>query len=200
MWKKIKKWWLKRKMRKALKSTVFQPPIEQSAAPRNTGEPPFGIPHWLNMPESVLESESLLEQRVRQCNYIEPELPTHCPQCNTPVTPSKIDDRVVACVWCKLMMITKEAHNDPNIQRDITHANAGVTPKQTKVPTLNMEKIRDFGGISAQDVMDVLHIKREIELDQARAFGEGYTLGKHGMSREEYNKKKRENLENENDI
>jgi hypothetical protein len=82
------------------------------------------------------------------------------------------------------MFMTPEAHDDPNIQRDITHANAGVTPKQTKMR----------GRILGQDVMDVLQIKREIELGQARAFGRGYAIGKYGMSREEYNKKKRENF------
>lgn len=43
------------------------------------------------------------------------------------------------------------------------------------------------GRISGQGIMDVLEIKHDIGLGQAAAFGEGYTRGKYGMSRAEYN-------------
>jgi hypothetical protein len=115
---------------------------------------------------------------------VDEKLPRTCPNCGSNTVPSKIDDRLVACLNCKLVFATQEAMDDPNIQRDLTHANAGMTPKITPTPPPE-EPIVD--RISAQDVMDVLHIRREIELDQARAFGEGYTRGKYGMSRAEYN-------------
>lgn len=196
MWKKIKAWWIKRKIRKALKNTVFQPPIKRTAGAIILDEfdelgPPCADKKVEEQRQKWLK---YLKGPAPAFNHPESELPQFCPQCNTAVTPSRIDDRVVGCRRCNMMFVTKEAHDDPNIQRDITHANAGITPKQTKMSP--RDRI-----IAHEGIMDVLWIKREIELDQARAFGEGYTRGKHGMSRAKYNEKmkqERENLENEN--
>jgi len=57
---------------------------------------------------------------------VDPKLPRECPLCGGPNTPSKIDDRMVACFSCKQVYMTSEAFDDPNIQRDITHAQAGI--------------------------------------------------------------------------
>jgi len=59
-------------------------------------------------------------------NASDPSLPEQCPNCGQPVTPSKIDDRVVGCKVCKTMYCTKAAMDDPNIQRDIVHTRAGI--------------------------------------------------------------------------
>ena len=115
MFKKLKFWWLKRKLRKTMKNTKFIRPA------------------WLDDPMVIRVPPK--EKAQTNFNRSEPELPQSCPKCGGPVTPSKIDDRVVACVPCKLMFLTQAAYDDPNIQRDITHANAGITPRMNKIAT-----------------------------------------------------------------
>ena len=58
-----------------------------------------------------------------------PRLPRECPICGGPTNPSKIDDRMVACFACKQVYMTTEAFDDPNIQRDMTHAQNGISCK-----------------------------------------------------------------------
>ena len=57
---------------------------------------------------------------------VDERLPRRCPLCNGLCTPSKVDDRMVACFACKEVYMSQEAFADPNIQRDITHAQAGI--------------------------------------------------------------------------
>lgn len=60
---------------------------------------------------------------------VDPRLPRECGLCGNPTTPSKIDDRMVACYGCTLVFMTEECHDDPNIQRDLTHCRAGISCK-----------------------------------------------------------------------
>jgi hypothetical protein len=196
MWEKIKKWWLvfrqRRIMKKMTKNNEFCPPKRK----------PNKVPWVIMTQDGKIRMHAPTYPEVertdgaKQCDPwfgVDESLPRICPRCDGNTTPSKIDDRVVACLSCKRMFMTDDAYGDPNIQRDITHANAGVTPRQTKIVPYPHLK----GPFSAQDAIDAMRIRREIELDQARAFGEGYTRGKHGMSRAEYNEKKKKERENE---
>lgn len=124
----------------------------------------------------------------KNTNHPDPRLPKNCPKCGRFVEQSKIDDRVAGCRNCNMVFVTKEAYDDPNFQRDITHANLGITPKQTKVvPLPNLHML--------SDAVDIIRMR---EIDRARAFGQGYTLGKFGMTRKELNEKMRK--EEEEDV
>ncbi len=209
MWKKIaklcKRWWLKRKIRREIKrmnrEQLWKPPIGRSVKSEPFFTPKTAqaviLDEFAKIPlriEAHLETERVKSPDI---NASDSKLPTRCPNCDNLVTPSLIDDRVAGCTFCKMMFLTQAAHDDPNIQRDITHANAGITPKQTKVQP-DMEKIRGMGApIYSQEILNIWHMRRENEINQARAFGEGYTRGKYNMSREEFNKKKQEEDEKE---
>lgn len=158
--KKLKLWWLKRKMRKAMKNTKYIRPA------------------WLDDP-----MVGYLPPKKVDFNRPKSELPQSCPECGGPMTPSKIDGRVAACMSCNYTFLTKAAWEDPNIQRDITHANAGITPRPSKIYA---------SGEIDQDIKD-----REIR--EARAFGQGWTYGRYGISREEYNAMRRRENEIQND-
>jgi hypothetical protein len=159
MWKRIKKWW-KRKTPKHKPITLD----ELLSAP---------------MYDPGRRGVTACRDKFSKLNQPEPELPKTCPQCGSTVAASRIDDRVVGCRRCNIMFMTKEAHDDPNIQRDITHANAGVTPKQRKIIA--------GGPIDQGMVSEAIQHIRDREIENARMFGEGYTRGKYGMSRAEYN-------------
>lgn len=60
---------------------------------------------------------------------VDPRLPRECPLCGGATVPSKIDDRLVACFVCKQVYMTSEAFDDPNVQRDMIHAKAGISCK-----------------------------------------------------------------------
>ena len=60
---------------------------------------------------------------------VDSRLPRVCPLCSGPNTPSHVDDRLVACLNCKQVYMTSEAFDSPDIQRDITHARAGISCK-----------------------------------------------------------------------
>jgi hypothetical protein len=118
---------------------------------------------------------------------VDSRLPRICPMCKSNTVPSKIDDRMVACLQCTQVFMSQEAYEDPNIQRDITHAQAGISTSQT--PMRQVIKDDKLG----QSVMDELRRRRDNEIRDARMFGEGYTRGKYGMSRKEFNGCKKNN-------
>jgi len=182
MLKRLKKWWLGRKIKK-LKREYKRPAWLDDS---NVYIPPERAkPQAIVILDEFAKIDKGYKDVLTRLNRPESELPQECPSCGGPVTPSKIDDRVAACLPCKLMFITQGAYDDPNIQRDITHTNAGVTPRMKKMPPSTQH----------MSAIDIWRMRRENEINQARAFGQGWTYGRYGMSREEYNKMRRQENE-----
>lgn len=160
-----------------------------------------------------------LQQRMIELNAPDPSLPVMCTACGRPTQASKVDDRLVACIPCKMVFMTAETADDPNIARDLTHANLGITPRiTTTAPRSKWEKMvygwweKSNKSISWEDYWaelksqgpdlrrsygEAIDLIREREMREAGAFGRGYTHGKYGISREEFNKQKREELEDD---
>lgn len=217
------------KMRTALKNMVFTSPLkghnpvehevldefaEIDHLPPLTEWPTLRTGKW----EQIGGISWVNDNRMTELNAPDPSLPKICTNCGAPTSPSKIDDRLVACIPCKMVFMTDEARDDPNIQRDLTHANLGVTPRMTTTkPCGKWEQMvrswweqsdkstpweeywaelkssgPDLKGMYGQ----AIDIIRDREIREAQAFGEGYTRGKYGVSREAYNQKKRKEYNN----
>lgn len=157
LWRRLKLWNLKWRMRRTLKRTVFQPPL---TGPRKTkieyldefteitlkGNKIFydlgsrlKVPavgpiteHYCgNMHDEVSRQLPLLSRLGLPDPWlgVDSRLPRECPLCGAKTVPSKVDDRMVACYTCKEVFLTAEALDDPNIQRDLTHCKAGISCK-----------------------------------------------------------------------
>lgn len=107
--KRVRFWRIRRKLRKEIKrmkkAYEFLPPL--------TSLLPLSLPTTPDPWRGVDKS-----------------LPRTCSTCGVLNVPSKIDDRMVACLRCKRVYMTKEAYDDPNIQRDMIHAQAGISLKR----------------------------------------------------------------------
>ena len=89
------KW--KQQVRNAMKNTIFMPPLKDPVPGIRTDEPV----RWVRMAE---------------LNAPDPSLPVVCTACGRPTSPSEIDDRLVACISCKMVYMTAEAENDPTFK------------------------------------------------------------------------------------
>lgn len=104
--------WIKKIWKWLRPGDVLYPPIKPCVGPTNAEVndiimeclPPLPLDPWFGVDEG---------------------LPRVCPNCDSNTVPSKIDDRVAACLNCKMMFLTEGAYLDPNIQRDIVHTKVG---------------------------------------------------------------------------